>query len=202
MEYWNQKWTWIREDSNHFSFANTNNELKIFGKEGSIWGTEEFRQRVFGSPGNLVENILLNDSNANSEQVISAEIKMFPSKYGSQAGILLYADDHNYVKFVLEGNKKNGTMIVIAEQYNGEADVRSKVDVIENDGSVFIPLTLQVIIKSEEETELRASYGAESLPPVTIHTIKNAKFGIMAHSFEDAVDEERRWAHLKNVKIN
>jgi regulation of enolase protein 1 (concanavalin A-like superfamily) len=202
MEFWNQKWTWIREDSNHYSFDNTDNELKIFGKEGSIWGTEEFRQRVFGSPGNLVENILLKDGNASSEQAISAEIKMFPSKYGSQAGVLLYADDHNYVKFVLEGNKKNGTMIVIAEQYNGEAAVRSKVDVIENDGNIFIPLTLEVIIRSDEETELRASYGSELLPPLTVHTIKNAKFGIMAHSFEEAVDEERRWAQFKNVTFN
>ena len=132
MEWSNILWVWVRENASNWR-AIGQSALEIYGSEGSIWGTSDMRKIWFpGQDDKLVENILrIERPVTNDNQDFSVSITFSPSKYGAQAGILLYQNDLNYVKFVMEGNKKGGIMLIVARQIDGQPEALNKIDISE-----------------------------------------------------------------------
>lgn len=178
--------------------------LSIFGNEGSIWGTREFRLAVFHVDEGPVKNIFLLPPPSSSSQSLAIDVRMKPCKHGSQAGILYYIDDLNWIKLVYEGNKTNSTMLILAINLNGDASVVRKVDPlpIMNDGNQFLHLRLQVLQPSSGMSLL---YSASNLPEERVEMEKSltgeGRFGLMAHSFSEASEEFYRWADFQNPSL-
>lgn len=177
--------------------------LSIFGKTGSIWGTREFRLEHFHVDEPPVVNIFLANDGDNSVRGFSLDVKCFPKIHGGQAGIVYYVDDLNYVKLVLEGNKSGGTMIILAVQADGEAEVSHKVGAYENDGASFHPLQLRFLPVSDLEVGLAIHISGNGFNEV-IHSdkvVRNGRFGFMAHSLEASIESEHRWASFRNPSL-
>jgi hypothetical protein len=196
-------WKVIEDEKNHSQI------LSLFGIEGSIWGTREFRIQQFHVDEPSVRNIFLTSTSSINAEVpfssFSVEVKFIPLKHGSQAGIVYYIDDMNYVKLVLEGDKLGRTMVILAVQHHGEPEVIYKLADLVNDGKTFIPLSLTVSStpsssssSSNEGMKLHISGNNFNEIIFTPKVIVNGRFGVMAHSFESAIDEVDRWAHFIN----
>lgn len=134
MKWGNIFWTWIRPVYTHVDVNVINDMVKIFGEEGSIWGTAELRKVWFPDQESPpVSNILCTEEPIsfahNYDQSFSIEFDFVPNKHGAQAGVLLYFNDLNYVKYVIEGNRTGGTMLLVARQIAGEPKVLKKCDI-------------------------------------------------------------------------
>lgn len=202
---WNNlPWTLIRENTPNWKVSSTDSSslLSIYGTDGSIWGTKEFRIRVFGADSPPVQNIslLANDASITTTS-LSVEIQFQPSKHGSQAGIVFYQDDLNWVKLVYEGNKTHGTMVIFAIQVDGEAEILHKVSDIENPKNTFLPMKLELVQNDSNGTVFAISGVGFNERITTPKFIPNGRLGVMAHTFDDAVEEVDRWATFRNPSI-
>lgn len=182
------RWHKVREVEGSWRIDDTE-KLEIEGLEGSIWGTPELRLEQFGSSEGPVPNIFFFKNFTDIENMsavsFAVSVHLLPKKHGEQAGILLYGDDMNWVKLVVEGNKRGGTMIVLASQENGDPQVVGKVDDVENDGTQAFRLSLRVMGGRTVEAAVDDAPIATSSPC----TIPNCAVGmkmmpaVMAHSF-------------------
>ena len=135
--------------------TSNNNTLHLQGVNGSIWATEAYRRKhYYKSEADVepaVKNIFILQSDFKLPPRISRSccmccfssilplhnrmhttnycfgisVQFIPKHYNAQAGILLYADDCNYVKLVVEGAKDSGTMVVFAIQINAVSRIYS-----------------------------------------------------------------------------
>jgi hypothetical protein len=206
MEWESQQWIVFHEQSAGWKVSKdkTPSELSIYGKEGSIWGTAEFRQQHFGSADPPVDNIFCIE-NCEGRTSLSVEIQFKPCKFGSQAGIVYYLDDLSWIKLVYEGDKSGGTMVILAIQVYGEPEIFYKGQA-ENSGHEFLPLKMKIIEDDADGMILEVSgRGFDEKIAVSKSVNKlnvpEGKFGLMAHSFESARHEADRWAHFRNPKV-
>ena len=95
---------------------------------GSIWGTHESRRRVGFSYSPAVSNIFVfKNVVASTITAYSLDVQYAPSVWGDQAGILIYIDDLNWIKLVIEGNRINNVDVILAKSVDGKPDVIGKV---------------------------------------------------------------------------
>lgn len=84
-----RQWSWVRENSGHWSLTETPGSLTITAANGDLNGSS-----------NNAENLLL--QSANTDWTIESKMSYSrqPSKVGQQGGIIAYQDDDNYIKLV------------------------------------------------------------------------------------------------------
>jgi len=149
-----KEWSIIREAPKSWRVDSTG-VLEIEGLEGSIWGTPELRMEQFNSTEGPVSNIFcftkFTDFGNVKLESFSVSVSFVPKSHGEQAGILLYANDLNWVKLVVEGNKTGDTMITLASQDDGNPKVLGKILNVENDGSRKFRLGLRIVEGSSVE---------------------------------------------------
>eukprot|EP00299_Pterocystis_sp_00344_P006722 c1870_g1_i1.p1 GENE.c1870_g1_i1~~c1870_g1_i1.p1 ORF type:complete len:195 (+),score=38.05 c1870_g1_i1:38-622(+) len=180
--------TFVREDPAGWRLTSAN-EIEIFGADGSIWGTLEDRKKWFGKAEPPVTNILVLTEEFGQATVA---VDLVPKVFGSQAGLVFYANDSNYIKFVVEGNKTNGTMFIFAQQINDVPEVLAKVDF--DSSHPANPISLRLTSSAEG---VKAEYNlghtwvtvlnSESLPCLASVPHSQPRFGLMTNSVNDWV---------------
>ena len=128
---------------------------------------------------------------------VEAAVSLVPRAHGAQAGVLLYEDDLNYVKLVVEGDKVGGTMIVLAAQIDGVPKVLAKLEDFPNDGTA-IALSLSAgesgeLTASANEIAL-AGVGKDEAIAIFLASGRRLRATVMAHSFE----AEEKWASFES----
>eukprot|EP00301_Raphidiophrys_heterophryoidea_P011097 c16603_g1_i1.p1 GENE.c16603_g1_i1~~c16603_g1_i1.p1 ORF type:complete len:225 (-),score=62.57 c16603_g1_i1:81-704(-) len=200
---------WIREDKDNWQ-GSADGEFEISCVQGSIWGSPESRLKNFGADDGLAKNILVQETGAQAGEKVQGvvTIEFVPDNYGAQAGILVYKDDGNYVKFVIEGNKTGGAMILLAEQINFNPRVVNKVDV-----STDTFATTQLALTIQDNALISAQYRPVSSDNSNSEwlTLWEASaeqtlthdwghFGVMAHSAADPT-KKAKFANFKVLKV-
>ena len=110
-------WKPVRPDPTHASLAKAPGHLTITTQRGSIHGTPDGNE----AGANLARNIYLVDSPLapDGDFVATTHVVGFtPAARYQQAGLIVYADDDNYVKFAYEYNWSAGagqTLYAVAE---------------------------------------------------------------------------------------
>jgi len=112
------KWKPVREDRDHWSLESHSGELTITTQRGTIHGDEK-NDDFSGS--RQAKNLFVIDSPnmGKGDFVLSTCLIDFqPTTHWQQAGLLLYNDDDNYVKFIFEynGSAKVTTVLTEVEQ--------------------------------------------------------------------------------------
>lgn len=195
IEWRGVSWSVVRESRASWRLTSEESILEIEGMEGSIWGTPELRLSQYGSSEEPVQNIFCFEGAP--FQSFSATVCILPLKHGAQAGILVYVDDMNYIKLVVEGDKNGGTMIILAAQIDGLPSVLAKIEHVENDGSRAFCLSFNL---TEDGQMLFASLDGEKILPacnVPSGEGKTIKPALMAHSLGPD-----NWARLVNFEIS
>lgn len=205
-------WEILREESDGWRHLTTASQpvVEIKGLSGSIWGTEEFRRRVFQSDEPLVRNMFLLQSMDNNERSLarfSLSTTFVPEKRGAQAGILLYHDDLNYIKLVIEGNTDGSTMIILAVQEAGAAEVVAMKSEMKN--STDTPMLLSFEKNETNNSKYVAKLNHEPLlsengevAHFNIPSLKPLKPAFMAHSFEGVSSPHAsEWARFSDPEL-
>jgi beta-xylosidase len=82
----NSRWSWIREDTTHWSLITNPGFLRITTQDGTF----------LANYGSDQKNILVTDAPSDNYQ-ITTKVKINPTKDYQSAGILVYVDDDNYL---------------------------------------------------------------------------------------------------------
>lgn len=100
-------WFWIREDPTHWSLKTRPGYLRITTQRGDIAGTLHWDSR----------NLLVQGTRA-GDFVLQTRVRIQPSYDFQQGGLIVYANDDNYVKLVRSHVLKDGgnVMELIDEQ--------------------------------------------------------------------------------------
>ena len=96
------KWTIIRPDDKHWSLKKNKGKLTITTQRGSIHGET--------AKADLAKNLFLlkNPFSRSADFEVSVCVSDFePTAFYHQAGLILYDDDDNYLKFVWESDRKS-----------------------------------------------------------------------------------------------
>jgi regulation of enolase protein 1 (concanavalin A-like superfamily) len=185
-------WRWIREAPE--SWKSDGSCLELEGLAGSIYGTPEFQEATFGQKSPLVQNILLNS--APLKESVSVNVEFTPKIFGAQAGIVLYVDDDNYIKLVLEGNQTGGSMIVLGKEVNGEPNVVGKVDAVAFTKSVSLKISVSgLVVTAMFQADQGEWQTVETSGEVTM--VEGSNAGLIANGFGD----RNQWVSLRNFSL-
>ena len=108
-------WKPVREDKEHWSLERNSGDLTVTTQRGTIHRDEKNDER---SGGRQAKNLFVieNPIMGKSDFTVSTCIVDFqPTTFWHQAGLLLYNDDDNYVKFIYEHNGSGKVLTVLAE---------------------------------------------------------------------------------------
>ena len=121
--------TIIRDDPTFYKIEN--NKLFIKAFPGKLWFDND--KHVWNPTYKMPKNImLLKDFSLNfKNNNFKINLKFKPTRYGNQAGIILYISDSDYIKLVIEGNKKGGNMLMFSIQENKISRKIHKIESIE-----------------------------------------------------------------------
>jgi regulation of enolase protein 1 (concanavalin A-like superfamily) len=113
-------WKIVRPDETHYSLTKNKGKLTITTQRGSIYKAEKDRT------GDAAKNLFLinNPFGRSADFEVSVCVSDFkPTAFYQQAGLLLYDDDDNYVKFVWESKGLNsGTHLVFIRETDGNPE--------------------------------------------------------------------------------
>jgi len=181
-----KQWSWLRENSAHWSLAKKAGSLVITSDKGDIV-----------SENNNAENILL--QSANTDWTIESKIvySRRPSGFAQNGGILAYQDDDNFVKLVYRAGGRRGMggfggffgrgdagdqpgaveLVVEKDGYQTSAAMLSMADIIKDDNTLILKL-------DKKGTLYTASCSVDGKSFSTIGTtdimLKDVKAGMIA----------------------
>lgn len=86
-QYLNPMWSWIREDTNHWSLTTKPGWMQITTQPGDLWKT-----------ANDAKNVLLcNSIGSQSSLAMTTKLEFDPTANWQSAGLVVYKDDDNYL---------------------------------------------------------------------------------------------------------
>jgi beta-xylosidase len=89
-------WSWVREDKDHWSLTDNRGRMRIITQQGDIW-----------EDSNNLRNLLLQRA-PDGDVTVSTRLTLNPYTHAQQAGLVVYQDDHNYVRltrgYILTGD--------------------------------------------------------------------------------------------------
>ena len=128
-------WTWIREDKT--AWSSTSSGLELVANAGTIWPAHT-------SSADLSSTMLLR-SLGDVADGVEVELTNDAKLFGEQAGLWLYKDDENWVKWVSEGMKDGSVKLVFASKIAGKASMICKVPLPGNNPEQPVILRLELL---------------------------------------------------------
>ena len=171
-------WQWIREDPDAHRTSEKGLEIKI--AQGSLMGG-----------GRGVKNILVRPL-PEEAKFVSVHVSADHKVQYEQAGMILYRDDDNYVKLVLErvGEEHN---IVLVVEFDAAAKVVGKVPRPQKSASVGIEFSDGKFIVHIWDEEKHAVMGSAEFP-----MSPRPRVGVFTHGGEAGAD---RWACFQDFGV-
>ena len=223
------RWTWVREDAQGWKMDEARGCLCIKTQAGSIWG-------VFGrsnpasntliAPAPAVKPSSSSSSSGDGEEgsaaaavaaaaaaavapfSFSVGVSLTITSWGEQAGLVLYADDDNWIKLVLEGARDGSTVALLGVSAAGQPSVVAKVPWPAQTSASWTTLKLSVDPASAKVTATAAAAGGDGdsggaaaaaveVGATALDTSLSYSLGLMAHGSKEDVKD----AHFKDFEL-
>ncbi len=116
-------WEIIRENEKNSSLKDYPGELLIVTERGSIW---EDQDNDVNAPGGRVKNLYVfeNKFEEDGDWQITTRLNGFqPIAASHQAGLIIYEDDENYLKFCVQYSARSGLTLAFNRETNAVAEI-------------------------------------------------------------------------------
>lgn len=113
----NLEWKVVRENKENVSLEEYPGQLMIVTERGSIW---EDQDNDRNAAGGRVKNLYVIDNPLPADQsweITTEMVEFQPIAPVHQAGLLIYEDDENYIKFVVKFAARTGLTMTFSPEY-------------------------------------------------------------------------------------
>lgn len=127
----NQRWSWLNEDATRWSLAAHPGHLQIVGADGDMWMS-----------CTSAKNILLQQA-PTTDFEIQTKLTFLPTAGYQQAGLLLFQDVDNYIKFdALFNPEQNGQSIEFIREQQGAPSTPWPWHAVNLQNGIFLKLSI------------------------------------------------------------
>lgn len=172
------QWSWVREDSTHWSLAAQPGSLRITSQTGTISGATDTAKNL------LVQNAPAGDWSIITKLTLSSK----PAQNKQQAGLLVYVDDSNYIRINrMYDSGLGGNRFDFVKEINGTETGAGSA----NDTIVSTTVYLKIV---KAGTIYSGYFSADSVNYTKIGsdltaTLSSPKVGLFAYNGTGAVSE-------------